>query len=83
MTFLLWKVFSRMVMQSHHDKESEEEDEDRGHDQLDVSTGDLMIIINTIIDIIDIIINDNICAGDRSLLLLLLLIFVQLHSRHY
>ena len=72
-----------MVMQAHHDKESEEENEDRGHDQLDVSAGDLMIIINTIIDIIDIIINDNICAGDRSLLLLLLLILVQLHSRHY
>ena len=45
-----------MVMQSHHDKESEEEDEDSGHDQLDVSAGDLMTIINNIIDIIDIIV---------------------------
>ena len=40
-TFLLRKVFSRMVMRAHHDKESEEEDEDSGHDQLDVSAGDL------------------------------------------
>ena len=73
-------------MQAHHDKEGEEEDEDSGHDELDVSAGDLMIIMNIMI-IIDIsmiiIINNNICAGDRSLLLLLLLIFFQLHSRHY
>ena len=32
-----------MVMRAHHDKESEEEDEDSGHDELDVSAGDLMI----------------------------------------
>ena len=41
-----------MVMRAHHDKESEEEDEDSGHDQLDVSAGDLMMMINIIIIII-------------------------------
>ena len=84
--FSLRKAFSRMVMRAHHDKESEEEDEDSGHDELDVSAGDLMIKTNIVIYIdiiIIIIINNKICAGDRSLLLLLLLIFVQLHSRHY
>ena len=74
------------MMRAHHDKESEEEDEDSGHDELDVSAGDLMIKTNIVIYIdiiIIIIINNKICAGDRSLLLLLLLVFVQLHSRHY
>ena len=33
------------MMRTHHDKESEEEDEDSGHDELDVTAGDAPLLL--------------------------------------